>query len=73
MRTSDKGSSKEQPDEEARQRKELECGIQPTAVTEVTEETEEESTQGELDWMQDLDDELIIKEGSPSAAALSQG
>lgn len=39
----------------------------------MTEETEEESTQGELDWMQDLDDQLIIKEGSPSAAALSQG
>ena len=52
---------KEWADEEARQRKELECGVQPTAVTEeATEETEEESTQGELDWMQDLDDELII-------------
>ena len=49
---------KERADEEARQHKELECGA---AVAEkATEETEEDSKQGELDWMQDLDDELII-------------
>ena len=53
-------AKQEQASEEARQRQELECGVQPTAVmVETTRENEDGSTSKGLGWMPELDDDIF--------------